>query len=168
MQKLILILSIFFLGYSYSFSEEVSLCKALNALNVYSPQNIGEVQKYLKNSFFPGILVTNKFDTQTIVYLKKFQYSFGLQVTGKLNVETLEFLQEKNSCFSLKQHVMDIEKGSIVRKILQNDILQSLIQLAKDVASTTTNTSNGFTITVSSTTQAQLEYQKTHPPQILN
>lgn len=171
-QKLCFLGSIILLLCSFSFAQSTtstsstSLCASLNSLDVYAPENLAQIQNYLK-TYFPALAITAANDAQTKYFISKFQYSFGLPTTGILNASTIRLLTSQNKCFDLETTVNKIIDNKIKFKpstsTIQSGILNGLLQKYFSTFFAKEKVEPNFSIQLSTSTQQIVDWQKANP-----
>jgi hypothetical protein len=104
-------------------------CKAFNSLDIYTKNNLATTQQFLKNSYFPKIIISGENDSQFKYYIGKYQYAFGLRVTGQINEETLKLFKTQNNCFDLERKFLEMESSVPVFFKSQAEILLDILNL---------------------------------------
>jgi peptidoglycan hydrolase-like protein with peptidoglycan-binding domain len=139
---------------------------------MYAFSNFKKIQTFLKGNLYPRIIVTGNLDAQTKTYIKLLQKNNKLKQTGLIDSATIQVLKgmanckDFNSIFSKAINATPTKKviNSTDRQVNILNLTQSLINgFVIPFAGDRINrdgTSLGIIITNSTTTQAQLNYQK--------
>ena len=143
--------------FGFTEAQKIAFCSALNSNNIYTNSNLRLIQTYLKNTYFPQIIVTGLDDVQNRKYISKYQYAFGLSPTGKINSLTAQLLGSKYNCYNIESKIINYQKNPPVRTVSQSEVLNYLLTTFLNFSSSTKtyleNTVQVFVATTTSTSE---------------